>query len=186
MQTFRGFIAIDVPVTDQLLSLKDKLASTSARLKLVSPENIHITLKFLGETPLSHIDQIETIMKNAVTLVTPHTVLLKGTGVFPSESYIKVIWIGLQQTDQLAIISKTLNHELMQYGFKKEKRGFSPHLTLARMKSASGKEEILTLLNQYNEILFAEIPVNTIVLKKSTLTPTGPIYETLRTVPITP
>lgn len=184
MQRFRGFIAVDIPVTKQLLSFEKALAATSAKLKIVAPENIHVTLKFLGDTPLTQIDHIESAMKEAVKTATPHKVILRGTGVFPNENYIKVIWIGLQHAEAISGIATKLNRDLTCLGFKKEKRAFSAHLTIARMKSAQGKEEIISLIRDYDDVTFAEIPIQNIMLKKSTLTPQGPIYETVKTVPI--
>jgi len=184
METFRGFIAVEVPVTDQILQFQQDIKKTDANVKLVEPENIHITLKFLGDTPITQIDAIEEIMNKSVATTQKHTIKLESTGVFPNENYIKVIWIGMNQSEKIAEIANTLNQQCTQIGVKKDKRGFSAHLTIGRMKSARGKEQIVDLLRNYEESLFAEIPVDKILLKKSTLTPKGPIYETLKTVPL--
>jgi RNA 2',3'-cyclic 3'-phosphodiesterase len=182
MEVFRGFIALEVPVTDQILQFQRDIKKTEANVKLVEPENIHITLKFLGDTPVNQIDMIESIMNDAVSSVKKHMVTLEGTGVFPNENYIKVIWIGIRGTEKLSEIADVLNKNCTKIGVKKDKRGFSAHLTIGRMKSAQGKDQIINLLRKYENALFAEIPVNHIDLKKSTLTPKGPIYETLKTV----
>lgn len=184
METFRGFIAVDVKESAMLNEFKQALASTPAKLKMVKNENIHLTLKFLGETPLTQLEDIETIMKKAVSSIKPHVVTLIGSGVFPNKDYIKVIWIGIKQAKHLSTIASYLNENLTMLGFKKEKRDFSPHLTIARVKNAKGKKEINSLIDQYTETIFAEIPINNIKLKKSTLTPQGPIYETLKTIPL--
>lgn len=182
MELFRGFIALEVPVTDQILQFQRDIRKTDANVKLVEPENIHITLKFLGDTSINQIDMIKTILNDAVSSVKKHTVTLEGTGVFPNENYIKVIWIGMNKTEKLSDIADELNQNCTKIGVKKDKRGFSAHLTIGRMKSAQGKDQIIDLLRKYEEMLFAEVPVNKINLKKSTLTPKGPIYETLYTV----
>jgi 2'-5' RNA ligase len=184
METFRGFIAVEVPVTDQMVSFQKDIKKTNANVKLVEPENIHITLKFLGDVPVSEIETIESMMKQSVESIQPHSIMLKGTGVFPNENYIKVIWIGIQGSDHLYTIAHFLNQQSTKIGVKKEKRGFSAHLTIGRMKSAYGKEHILSLIKKYEETIFSEIPVNQIHLKKSTLTPRGPIYETLSNITI--
>ncbi|MFC1748868.1 RNA 2',3'-cyclic phosphodiesterase [Pseudomonadota bacterium] len=182
MESFRGFIAVELPVTEEILSIGNDISHSDAQVKLVQPENIHITLKFLGQTPTQQIENIETIMKQSITDIQPHTINLIGTGVFPNERYIKVIWIGIKQGEQLATIASSLNNQLSALGFKKEKRSFSPHLTIGRMKTAKGKEHILSIIEKYKETIFAEVNVQEIILKKSTLTPKGPIYETITSV----
>jgi len=184
METFRGFIAVEIPVADQIVQFQQDIRKTDANVKLVEPENIHITLKFLGDTPVKQIDAIESIMKRAVSSTQKHTVILESSGVFPNENYIKVIWIGIKGSEKISEIADTLNQQCTQIGVKKDKRGFSAHLTIGRMKSARGKEQIIDILRKYENTLFAEIPVNGILLKKSTLTPKGPIYETLSTIPL--
>ena len=184
METFRGFIAIEVPVTNQIIQFQQDIRKTDANVKLVEPENIHITLKFLGDTPIKQIDAIESIMKDAVSSAQKHTITLESTGVFPNENYIKVIWVGMKGSEKISEIADSLNQQCTQIGVKKDKRGFSAHLTIGRMKSAHGKEQIVDILRKYETTLFAEIPVNKILLKKSTLTPKGPIYETLLTIPL--
>jgi 2'-5' RNA ligase len=182
MESFRGFIAVEIPVTDAILSIGKDISHSDAHVKLVQPENIHITLKFLGQTPTQQIEKIETIMKESITDIQPHTISLVGTGVFPNERYIKVLWIGIKHGEQLATIASSLNNQLSTLGFKKEKRSFSPHLTIGRMKTAKGKEHFLSIIEKYKETIFAEVNVQEIILKKSTLTPKGPIYETITSV----
>ena len=184
MDKFRGFIAIEIPVTDQIIRFQDDIKKTTAQVKLVEPENIHITLKFLGDTPINQIEEIESIIKKAIGSTKKHTIKIEGTGVFPNENYIKVIWIGIKETDSIAQIANSINTQCSTIGFKKDRRGFSAHLTIGRMKSSKGKDQIVDLLKSYKDTLFAEMLVNEIHLKKSTLTPKGPIYETLSTIPL--
>ncbi|MFH1012923.1 MAG: RNA 2',3'-cyclic phosphodiesterase, partial [Thermoplasmatota archaeon] len=94
MATFRGFIAIDIPLNEHLRNLLESLQKTHAQIKLVEPENIHITLKFLGDTQEHHIDSIEQMMQESVQTTSPFTMTLKGTGVFPNEKYVKILWVG--------------------------------------------------------------------------------------------
>jgi len=179
METFRGFIAIDVPLTPTLKKLIEQIQATSCNIKLVEPENIHITLKFLGETQIQHLQAIQQIMTETVKGVPRFSISLKGTGVFPNENYIKVVWIGIEHTKNLEFIAQELDAKLVSLGYKKEKRKFSAHLTLGRMRSAKAKEEIVDIIQNTKELFISDVPVKSIKLKKSTLTPHGPIYETL-------
>ena len=105
MTRFRGFIAIDIGTFPKLIELENEIVNTGANLKIVEPENIHITLKFLGDTEETKIDEIESIIKNSVNNVSPFKIQLNGTGVFPNPSYIKVIWIGIKEGQQIGIIA---------------------------------------------------------------------------------
>jgi len=178
MNSFRGFIAIEIPINDMLKRIHAEIADLPTAIKLVELDNIHLTLKFLGETNEHHITQIYKIMEKSVEQIEQFTIQLKGTGVFPNKNYIKVIWVGIEQAEHLSLISTFLNKELERLGYKKDKRGFKPHLTIGRVKNAQGKDQLIGLIEQYSEVLFDEILVDSILLKKSTLTPKGPIYET--------
>lgn len=181
MPTFRGFIAAEVTATPEIISFEKNLANIRADVKLVEPENIHITLKFLGDTDEKHIDAIEQIMKESVVGISPFPITLKGTGVFPNQHYMKVAWIGIINADGLATISQALDEKLNTLGFKKENRRFSPHLTIGRIRTAQNKDQLLKVIGQYTSTEFATQQIETITLKKSELTPKGPIYTTLRT-----
>lgn len=182
MSTFRGFIAIDVDTFPKIIEFENDIKSCGANVKLVEPKNIHITLRFLGDTEESLTKEIEMILKDTVKDVVPFNIQLKSAGVFPNSNYIKVIWIGIKQGQLLGTISHTLNKQISTLGFHKEERKFSPHLTIARVKTAKNKERLLQIIEKYTDVEFGVIRVNTIKLKKSVLTSQGPIYTTLKEV----
>ena len=103
----------------------------------------------------------------------------KGTGAFPNLNYMKVLWVGLENYSPLETIAKNLNTELLKLGFKPEKRGFKPHITLARVKSRKNKNALKELILNYKDQSFTELDVDNIRLKKSVLGSTGPTYYTL-------
>ncbi|MDH7507399.1 MAG: RNA 2',3'-cyclic phosphodiesterase [Candidatus Thermoplasmatota archaeon] len=182
MVKFRGFIAVDVPLNKKLLDMENEIKNTQADLKLVEPENIHVTLKFLGDTDEEKIDEIQEIIKNSVKDINAFDIKLKGSGVFPNKNYMKVIWVGLENAKKLQEIAKKLDKQLENLGFKAEKRDFAAHLTIARVKSSKNKEKLLQILEKYQDVEFAVINVNSVKLKKSDLTQKGPIYTTLREI----
>ncbi|HIH29713.1 MAG TPA: RNA 2',3'-cyclic phosphodiesterase [Thermoplasmata archaeon] len=184
MTLFRGFIAIDISSTSQILAFENEIKKTGADVKLVEPENIHITLKFLGDTEEKFIDAIEQSMKESVKTIKSFPVTLRGTGVFPNKNYMKVIWIGILDNGQIGPIAHTLDSSLASLGFKKETRGFSAHLTIGRVRTARNKEKLLTTLEHHQDAEFTTQEVHAIALKKSELTPNGPIYTTLREIHI--
>ena len=182
MSKFRGFIAIDIDFLPKLIEFEKEIKETGANLKLVKPENVHVTLKFLGDTEEDLVSEIERIIRNAVEDVNPFSIQLKGTGVFPNQNYIKVIWVGIEHGDQIGTIAQNIDSQISKLGFKKEKRGFSPHLTIARVKTAKNKEKLLHIIEKYRDVEFADIRVDSIKLKKSDLTQKGPIYTTLKEI----
>jgi len=184
MALFRGFIAIDIATTPHILSLEEDIQKTGADVKLVEPKNIHITIKFLGDTDENHINAIEQSMRESVLGVKPFSITLKGTGVFPNQNYLKVIWIGILDEGHIKTISQTIDSKLVRLGFKKENRGFSPHLTIGRVKTAKKKDQLLAVISHNKETEFAVQAVQSLCLKKSELTPQGPVYTTLREVPL--
>lgn len=182
MALFRGFIAIDIERAPAITEFEEAIARTKADVKLVDPHNLHITLKFLGDTDENDIDAIETIMKNAVQGVTPFTIQLRGSGVFPNQNYLKVIWIGIVNGHAIETIAQQIDEGCHTLGFQKEKRGFSSHLTIGRVKTSRQKQQLLEVIKNYADVTFSTTTVHSIKLKKSELTPKGPIYTTLREI----
>ncbi len=168
----RCFIAIDIPYFDSIASLQ---RSIEGRVKLVEKENIHITLKFLGEVSHETLEKIEKIVRGCIPQ--KYNLRLKGIGFFPNERYIKVIWIGVEDNGETEELMKCIDKKLSVLGFKKEKN-YIPHLTVARAK---GKIKIKNE-RDFREMLFGEITVEKIKIKKSTLTDRGPIYEDLSVI----
>ena len=179
MVKFRGFIAIDIDVNKNLVEFASEIKKTQADLKLVEPENIHITIKFLGDTDEEKIEEIKEIIKNSVEEIEPFEIKLKGSGVFPNKNYMKVLWIGIEKVEKIMEIAKKINNQLTKIGFEPEKRDFSAHLTIARIKSPRNKDKLIGIIEKYKEFEFESINVDSIKLKKSDLTPKGPIYTTL-------
>ena len=179
---FRAFIAIDIKASPELIAFENEFKNIDTYIKIVNPKNIHITLKFLGDTNENLIDTINEIIMNSVKEIKPFDITLEGAGVFPNTNYIKVIWIGIKNGNQLESISKKVDNHLGKIGFNKEKRKFSAHLTIARVKSAKNKEKILEKIQKYENFHFGKIKVDSIKLKKSDLTPKGPIYTNIKNI----
>ena len=181
MPTFRGFIAIDIDPTEKIKEFSENLKKINAKLKMVELKNLHVTLKFLGETEEEIIDEIERCMRDAVKDVKPFKIKLQGVGAFPNLRRINVIWIGTEGRE-MEVIFRRLEEGLEKLGYSKEKRDFSPHLTIARVKSVGDKNKLISLLGEYSRECFGEQIVESIKFKKSVLTEKGPIYSTIREV----
>jgi len=184
MEQIRTFIAIDIEVSQKIKDLITELKQTGINAKIVDTKNMHLTLKFLGDTDKNLVDQIESAIQESVKEIDPFDIKLKNVGVFPNTNYIKVLWIGIQDKGTLKDAAKEIDERLNKIGFKKERREFSAHLTIARVKSAKNKEKLIQLIDRYNNMEFQKIKVKKIILKKSVLTPQGPIYTNLKEIKI--
>jgi|Deesub1362A_J573_1020465.scaffolds.fasta_scaffold45310_1 2'-5' RNA ligase len=175
----RCFIAIDVDkeVKDALSELIEKLKRQRANVRWVRGEGIHLTLRFLGEIDEKRVDRIKEAIERSVKGKRCFYMNLKGTGVFPSFSRPRVLWVAVEDSPQLKEIYENLQTELEKLGFEKEKRNFHPHITLGRVKSTRGIEGLLGELRRYKEREFGKIYVDRVVLMQSILKPEGAEYR---------
>jgi len=174
----RCFVAVDVD-NSLVCSFIEELSKVDAALKVVKPENLHLTLKFLGEIPEDSIDGILKAMDSSFSDFGSFEVPIYGTGAFPSLDYMRVVWVGLQENrERLIEMQSAIDRALVPLGFTAEKR-FHAHLTLARVKSQKGKRQLKEFLFENRERSFGNFIVDSVQLKKSVLTPKGPIYSTL-------
>jgi len=168
----RAFIAVEI---DE--ELRAKIAELQKQLsiegvKLVEKENLHLTLFFLGEIDEKMKEKVIQAMDKINCK--KFEMSCRGVGAFPSNNYIRVIWVGVE-APELKIIHNQLGEELARLGFKKEE--LSPHITLARVKFLKDKTRLYEFLRENSELELGDCAVDRVALKKSTLTPKGPIYE---------
>jgi 2'-5' RNA ligase len=181
-ETIRSFIAFDMgngSVLNRITHLQDLLTKIGADLKLVEPKNIHITLRFLGNITTSMAEKVFEEMKKVQ--FTPFDAGIRGTGAFPNLRYPRVLWVGIAEgADQLRSIFNQLEPRLRGLGFAPDSKGFSPHLTIARVRSGRNKAELAKFLSENSNYEFGIIRAECLKLKRSDLTPKGPIYSTLK------
>jgi 2'-5' RNA ligase len=181
---FRGFISIGITAFPKIIEFENAILNTKVNVKLVSPNNIHITLKFLGNVDEELVEPIQHAISESAQGVTPFSITLRGTGVFPNPNYIKVIWIGIENAEPLMHIASILEGKLEDLGFQKERRSFSAHLTIGRVRTAKNKQQLIQAIGRYDQEEFGVEQVTNINLMKSELTPKGPIYSILREIPL--
>ncbi len=180
----RAFIAVDIEdpnLVSRLVSIRDAFVATGAPMKPVEDQNMHITIRFLGEIPVTIVDEVYQVM--STVRFQRFRIRLYGVGAFPNTSRPRVIWVGVREgADELARIYREIERGLRRLGFRPEREEFVPHITLARLKGSRNLDRVVKLLNQYAEIDVGEMTVEVIRLKQSILTRSGPIYRTLREV----
>ncbi len=177
----RAFIAIDFnskEIQKNIEKVQQELSLTGSTLKMVELQNIHLTLAFLGE--ISN-DQIE-VVKSILSSIKFHEFALELRGLFslPNSNYIRVISSAVKgDLEVLNSIHRELQKQLKSKGFKIDSRKFTPHLTLARVKSSKNKDQLIHYISGHKDIIIGEQSINKIKLKRSVLERQGPNYSTL-------
>lgn len=183
-ERIRTFISVDIEdplLLDRIERIKETILTVKTNMKPIEKENLHVTLKFLGEIPVMLIDNIYKVMQNVK--MKPFEIEIKGLGAFPSITRPRVIWIGITKgATELKEIFRQLETGLRKIGIKPESRGFEPHITIARVKSGKNRDKLIKILHQLSDVEIGTMKVTCIRLKQSTLTFKGPIYKTLREV----
>lgn len=184
-KTIRCFIAIELPV-----EIKDELTRIIKILRENIPEgirwipadNIHLTLKFLGDVKVDHIDLIKNAITKSVFSMLPFNISLTKVGAFPNITRPHVIWLGLDAPGDLVELVAKINSHTDEIGYPSETRPFSPHLTLGRISKMinSNQNQQIGAFLKNNELKISKTSILTnIILYRSELTPTGAIYSRL-------
>jgi len=155
-------------------------------VRWVQPEGIHLTLKFLGQTPLDQIEGIVKALSSACASLCPFTCTVGGLGCFPNLRRPRVIWVGVQEpTGALSRLQEALEGACAESGFKRERRAFHPHLTLGRLRdraSADQRRAIGELIQGTEVTSLGTVSAKGISLIRSDLRPRGAVYTTLREI----
>ncbi len=180
----RSFLAFDIEdqkILRRLAEVQGMLANSGADLKMVKPQNIHITIRFLGDIHPPIIDSIYEEMKKIS--YNPFTVELVGLGAFPKLNYPRIVWVGIKKgANELKDVFGQLEPRLRGLGFYSDTKGFNPHLTIVRVKTGRNKVRLAELVRELENYEFGTIKAECLRLKKSDLTPRGPVYTNLREV----
>jgi 2'-5' RNA ligase len=187
METIRAFIA--VPLPDDLLA---QFAALQRRLerqvpprsvRWVRPEGIHLTLKFLGDTPSDKLPGIQAGLAAVARNAPACTFTVGGLGCFPNPHRPRVVWVGVQEpTGRLALLQDAVEEVVAPFGYPPEGRGFTPHLTLGRIQRRASRDDAARV----GEVVVAsdvgilgEVAAERFALIRSVLKPTGAEYTTL-------
>jgi 2'-5' RNA ligase len=176
MSGVRSFVAVELPASfrQEIGRLHGSIATEG--LRLVRPDLVHITLKFLGDVPEGRVDAVAQALREVKAA--PFPVRVKGIGAFPGKS-VRVLWLGLE--GDFSELHQGIEKALASLGFPPEKRGFSPHITLGRVgrPNVEISRKIQVRMVEFSGLDLGGFTVDRFYLKKSTLTRGGPIYEDL-------
>jgi 2'-5' RNA ligase len=181
----RLFVALALPpeLKKTLGLLLKEISSTKAPVKWVDPEHMHLTLKFLGEVADEKEQVIYEVSRLAAKGARPFSLRVEEVGAFPSLKRARVIWVGVSKSPHLATLSRRIEEGFQAVGFPAEKKPWTPHLTLGRVKGDSHLRDL------ESRLAAASFPPHTFTVEnisivKSILRPSGPIYTTLREIPL--
>lgn len=183
VDSIRTFIAVKVSALPLLRPVLQTLNSMRHPIAAVPPNKLHVTLKFLGETPLKLCDTVQKLMAQTVAMQSPIVLRVVGLGAFPHVDRPSVVWAGLNDVEPLVTLANELNAVLEPLGFVRESRPFQPHLTLARIKGRP-PSELFELLQRHAATDFGAVAIQSIEFIRSDLDPGGARYSTLATSPL--
>lgn len=180
----RTFVAVDVPeeVRREIREFQAPLKRVGADVKWVRPESIHITLKFLGNVHENRVGEITEALSGCVEGVAPFRVSVAGSGMFPGAQRPRVLWVGVKEgAEALSELASRIDESLSGLGFEKEKRKYSAHLTIGRVRSPRGLQPVVEAM-QSAAFEAGVVEAGEIVLMKSDLKPTGAVYTALERI----
>jgi 2'-5' RNA ligase len=186
LNTYRLFIAADFPnqVIEKIKIIQESLKEGNPTVvHWTNPENIHLTLKFLGETKLEKAQSIKDNLDNIAIETKPFGLKLEGIGSFPNWRNPRIVWIGVEKSESLHLLVRQIEANMKNLGCASEIKSFSPHLTIGRVRENSRQEAIQILEKKC--VSFATImgitQITEIHLYKSDLYRSGPVYESIHT-----
>ncbi len=184
----RLFVAVNLPseIRERLAAVQDRLRRAQADVSWVRPENIHATLKFLGETEEGRLERIRPALADAARAGAPFSMELWGVGSFGGR-IPRVIWVGVGEgAEPLTRLAARIEAALARVGVPQERRGFSAHLTLGRVRSPRNAEVLLAALREFQAEGFGRVTTTGFELMQSELRPTGSVYTLLQRFPLGP
>jgi 2'-5' RNA ligase len=185
-EAVRTFICIDLPesLKERIAVLQNELRRIDAQASWVKAENIHLTLKFLGDVPQSKIAGVIAAARHAIGSCSPFQVTVGGAGCFPSPRNPAVLWIGLAKLPEtLAKLHRALEDELAKEGVAHETKSFKPHLTIARLRNPrnAGRLADAFLSQGFEDESFL---VSEVIVMRSQLSPKGSVYTPQAVIPL--
>jgi len=185
MPEIRAFIAIELPreVQIRLAEIIEQFSSQGIRcVRWVAPNNIHLTLQFLGEVPLTTLNALKIALQPVAGSQEPFAINIRGIGAFPNIRHPRVIWAGLQAPANLMTLQTLISRTIQQIGIPVEDRPFSPHLTLGRIKRDATPVDLTTLSSALENLSvgsLANVRAQSVTLFRSDLSSQGPTYTAL-------
>jgi len=179
MKTKRLFAAVKIHPDPNLIGVYNHLKTALRHEKItwVSDKNIHITLKFFGETPEDKIDEICEVFDEVASNHRPFDLRLENIGIFGSSYDPRVIWFGMAKSEAVEKLANDIILRLKPIGFEPDRQNFRPHLTVGRIKQVISKRQFQQIIDTYKDTFLQEVQIADFQLYESILKPQGPVYN---------
>lgn len=185
-QALRVFIAVPLagPLRSAVAQVRERFAGEPS-VRWVAPDNLHITLRFLGAVPEARLDDVAAAVEEASRQVGPFLLELGSCGRFPPRGAARVLWVGITAGgSELSTLSAVLEEALARQGFPRESKAFQPHVTVARIREGWSFPAADQWLEEWQNHRFGQMQVEAVHIMESRLRPQGPLYQSLREVPL--
>ncbi len=182
-EDIRSFIAVKLPseIIENLRQAQERLRAVNSTWKWVEPTCFHVTLKFLGGTPPTQLEEVWQAVCKALVGTRDFTVSLRGLGVFPNARAPRIAWAGIDRgATELASMAAKVEEACVAHGFDRERRPFKAHLTLGRAREPKPNPALATVIEELAVVELGEGKVDRALLMKSDLTPKGAIYHIMQ------
>lgn len=186
-RALRVFVAVPLapPLRAAVAGLQQSLRARGGRLRWVEPGNLHVTLRFLGSLPEARVDDVAGALEEASRQVGPFLLELGSCGRFPGGGAPRVLWVGITGgVQELTTLAGRLEEGLRKRGFAPEDRGFRPHVTVARVREGDRPPGLDLWLQECAGRPVGSMRVEAVHVMASQLRPQGPLYRSLRVVPL--
>jgi RNA 2',3'-cyclic 3'-phosphodiesterase len=178
----RTFLAIRPAdhVIDEVAAMQAKLGDAGADVRWIARDSMHLTIHFLGDVREAELAEIERGLAEGLAAVVPFDLECRGLGVFPNQKRPRVVWVGLDG-EGLERLAESVETVLSPLGFPPQERDFTPHITIGRVRSARGSENLVRALKANAESSFGTSRIDFVTLYKSQLRAEGSVYTPLAT-----
>lgn len=183
MRIFTG-IQLAEEARDKIVKELDPFKRIAPSIRWTGKDNIHLTLKFVGEVEPGLAARIAAALAAARMQAPPFRLRFSGFGTFPEADDLHIFWAGVEEDPRLLSLFNAIETLLLPLGVARDPRPFHPHLTLGRNKSRADFRALFGLLGEKKDLFLAECPVVAFQLFRSELTPAGPIYSILKEIPL--
>lgn len=188
MGTIRTFVAVKTSnrIHQVAEDVIERLASTGVRYKWVDPENMHVTLKFVGDVRDTDVPELCRLMKQGTETLPPFTIRVAGVGAFPSLDRPRTIWLGVEDgADEMKDLHRAVEDVLSYWGVNKDRHEFCPHLTIGRLsRGESWNDALLERLEKLGAVDAGYCEIESVKVYSSHLDRSGPSYTSMATIPL--
>lgn len=185
MKAFRTFVAvlIDEHLKKSICGVQREIRQLAPDVKWVAPENLHVTLKFLGDVTEDVLPDVFAAVERAAASTAAFELSVSGLGAFPNPRNARVVWVGIEKgRDELVGLASSVESELVATGFAQEEKPFKAHITIGRTRPGRGPGRLADGIARIDAGSLGSQQISSVSVMRSDLQPGGPVYTVVKTV----